>query len=190
MVAQHLNFSKYMLKKKPRRKIPILFLIIHLFIFKESSNPLYQNMYKYMESDPSLMTNGSEAGIERVYNGKEDYAFLMESKSIEYVTERKCNLTQIGEPLDDKNYGIGMRKSMLGFLLNGDLNFYPKPSFFRFSIILRQDFKFNSQLSEGVLQLQERGVLATLYKKWWKERCGGGACSVSVFSFCFDFQSQ
>lgn len=69
-------------------------------------------MYKYMESDPSLMTNGSDPGIERVYNGQEDYAFLMESKSIEYVTERKCNLTQIGEPLDDKNYGIGMRKSM------------------------------------------------------------------------------
>lgn len=35
----------------------------------------------------------------------------MESSSIEYVTERLCNLTQVGDRLDDKNYGIGMRKS-------------------------------------------------------------------------------
>lgn len=89
-----------------------------------------------MESDPSLMTSGNDEGIERVYNGEEDYAFLMESKSIEYVTERKCNLTQIGDPLDDKNYGIGMRKSMFGFLLNDDLNFYPKSSVFSLFKIL------------------------------------------------------
>ena len=35
----------------------------------------------------------------------------MESSSIDYNTERFCNLTQVGERLDDKNYGIGMRKS-------------------------------------------------------------------------------
>lgn len=51
-------------------------------------------------------------GIRRVYSGEEDYAFLMESKSIDYETERKCNLTTVGKPLDDKNYGIGMRKGM------------------------------------------------------------------------------
>lgn len=34
----------------------------------------------------------------------------MESSSIQYETERKCNLTQVGTQLDDKNYGIGMRK--------------------------------------------------------------------------------
>lgn len=39
------------------------------------------------------------------------YAYLMESVSIEYYTERNCNLTQVGEKLDDKNYGIGMRQS-------------------------------------------------------------------------------
>lgn len=74
--------------------------------------PLYKNMYNYMTSDPTLLTSGNPEGIERVYNGSEDYAFLMESKSIEYETERKCNLTQVGDPLDDKNYGIGMRKSL------------------------------------------------------------------------------
>lgn len=68
-------------------------------------------MYKYMENNPDLMTSTNNEGIDRVFNGKEDYAFLMESSSIEYITERKCNLTQVGEPLDDKHYGIGMRKS-------------------------------------------------------------------------------
>lgn len=80
--------------------------------FQESTNEIYQNMYRYMQNNPDVMTSSNDQGIDRVYNGDEDYAFLMESSSIEYVTERRCNLTQVGEPLDDKNYGIGMRKSM------------------------------------------------------------------------------
>lgn len=64
----------------------------------------------------TVMTKSNEEGIDRVYKGDEEYAFLMESKSIEYTTERKCNLTMVGKPLDDKNYGIGMRKGIL--LLN------------------------------------------------------------------------
>lgn len=40
-------------------------------------------------------------------------------------------------------------------------------------------FKYEPQLSEGVLRLQETGILATLKTKWWKQRKGGGACSVS-----------
>lgn len=35
----------------------------------------------------------------------------MESTSIEYVTERNCELTQIGGMLDSKGYGIAMRQS-------------------------------------------------------------------------------
>lgn len=35
-----------------------------------------------------------------------DYAFLMESASIEFLVERNCNLTQIGGLLDNKGYGI------------------------------------------------------------------------------------
>lgn len=40
-------------------------------------------------------------------------------------------------------------------------------------------FKYQPQLSEGILRLQETGVLAELKTKWWKERKGGGACAVS-----------
>lgn len=35
----------------------------------------------------------------------------MESTSIEYIIERNCDLTQIGKLLDEKGYGIAMRKS-------------------------------------------------------------------------------
>lgn len=41
------------------------------------------------------------------------YAFFMESKSIIYTKERKCNLTKLGDELDDKNYGIGMKKGTM-----------------------------------------------------------------------------
>jgi hypothetical protein len=36
------------------------------------------------------------------------YAFLMESTTIEYVIERECDTTQIGGLLDSKGYGIAL----------------------------------------------------------------------------------
>lgn len=45
------------------------------------------------------------------------------------------------------------------------------------------DSEYRNVLSEGVLRLQESGKLAALKIKWWKEKKGGGACSVNfVFS--------
>lgn len=41
------------------------------------------------------------------------YAFLMESTSIEYVIERNCELTQIGNMLDSKGYGVALPPSKL-----------------------------------------------------------------------------
>lgn len=55
----------------------------------------------------------NEEGVDRVDKGKGSYAFLMESTSIEYVIERKCELTQIGGMLDSKGYGIAMPPSKL-----------------------------------------------------------------------------
>lgn len=63
-----------------------------------------------MMTHKDQLTKSNEEGLERVKNG--GYAFFMESSSIEYYTERTCNLTQVGDLLDDKAYGIGMRKSM------------------------------------------------------------------------------
>lgn len=63
-----------------------------------------------MMSHKDQLTKSNDEGLDRVKRG--GYAFFMESSSIEYYTERTCNLTQVGEQLDDKAYGIGMRKSL------------------------------------------------------------------------------
>ena len=48
-------------------------------------------------------------GVERAES--ENYAFFMEITSIEYEIQRRCNLTGVGRLLDEKSYGIAMRKS-------------------------------------------------------------------------------
>ncbi|XP_031634001.1 glutamate receptor ionotropic, kainate 2-like isoform X2 [Contarinia nasturtii] len=117
--------------------------------FKDSDRPTYRSMYKYMERHPELMPNDNQVGVDMASDVANDYAFLMESSSIEYVIERNCDVTQIGGLLDDKGYGIAMKK----------------------------DSEYRNALSEGVLRLQESGKLASLKMKWWKEKKGGGACS-------------
>lgn len=69
------------------------------------------NMYKYMMDRPHLLTSTNEDGLEKAKT--ENYAFLMESSTIEYLIERNCNLTRVGGLLDEKGYGIAMRKSWL-----------------------------------------------------------------------------
>lgn len=74
-------------------------------------------MWAAMESaSPSVFALNNDEGVERVVKGNRNYAFLMESTSIEYITERNCNLTQIGNLLDSKGYGIAMPISKLRYL--------------------------------------------------------------------------
>lgn len=80
--------------------------------FRDSNFSTYQRMWSFMESArPSVFTSSNIEGVERVVKGKGSYAFLMESTSIEYVIERNCELTQVGNLLDSKGYGIAMRQS-------------------------------------------------------------------------------
>lgn len=67
-------------------------------------------MYAFMSEHPELMTESNEEGVKKVLEGKGDYAFLMESSAIDYEKEQHCELAQIGPLLDNKNYGIAMRK--------------------------------------------------------------------------------
>jgi glutamate receptor, ionotropic, invertebrate len=65
--------------------------------FQDSNFSTYQRMWAAMESTrPSVFTTSNDEGRERVAKGKRLYAFLMESTSLEYITERNCDLTQIG----------------------------------------------------------------------------------------------
>ncbi|XP_057319651.1 glutamate receptor ionotropic, kainate 3-like isoform X2 [Microplitis mediator] len=117
------------------------------FKFFEGSNySTYVKMYEYMRDHPEVLTQDNEEGRLRALN--EDYAFLMESSSIDYIAQRDCNLTQIGGLLDNKGYGIAMRKR----------------------------FPYRNKLNTAVLQMQESGILSELKKKWWNEKRGGGSC--------------
>ncbi|XP_037969552.2 glutamate receptor ionotropic, kainate 3 isoform X1 [Plutella xylostella] len=117
--------------------------------FKESDNLLYQKMYQYMEDHPEYQTASNEEGLERVKSDDENYAFLMESTSIEYMVERNCDVAQVGGLLDSKGYGIAMKKNS----------------------------PYRQPMSESILQLQEQGTITRMKDKWWKEKRGGGACA-------------
>ncbi|XP_044732050.1 glutamate receptor ionotropic, kainate 2-like isoform X2 [Chrysoperla carnea] len=76
--------------------------------FKEATYPPYKKMYEYMQNIPGVMFDDNDKGVTRVKTT--NYAYLMESTSIEYITQRDCDLQQVGDLLDDKGYGIAMRK--------------------------------------------------------------------------------
>ena len=64
---------------------------------------------------PSVFVNSTKEGIERVKNG--DYAYLLESTMNEYITQRNCELMQVGGLLDSKGYGIGTPRGQPPFLI-------------------------------------------------------------------------
>lgn len=69
----------------------------------------YNRMHKFMQKNADeVLVNSNAEGIQRVKEG--NYAYLMEATSIEYNIERECNLTQVGGLLDNKGYGIAVRK--------------------------------------------------------------------------------
>lgn len=104
--------------------------------FRNSNHRTYEAMWSAMESSSlTAFASNTADGIHRVVNGNGTlfnnyfvkvvrqifltssgtflgkFAFLMESAAIEYITERRCELTQVGGLLDSKNYGIAMTKS-------------------------------------------------------------------------------
>lgn len=67
-------------------------------------------MYTYMQNHPDELTADNTEGVKWASEG--GYAYLMESSSIEYIVERNCNVTQVGDLLDEKGYAIAMRQSL------------------------------------------------------------------------------
>lgn len=82
-----------------------------LSFFRDSNVSTYQRMWTAMETNPAVLSSSNYEGEERVRKSKGAYAFLMESSSIEYIVERNCNLTQVGNWLDSKGYGIALPMS-------------------------------------------------------------------------------
>ncbi|XP_062870578.1 glutamate receptor ionotropic, kainate 1 isoform X2 [Trichomycterus rosablanca] len=107
--------------------------------FKKSKISTYEKMWAFMSSrkTTALVKNNRE-GITRVLTT--DYALLMESTSIEYISQRNCNLTQVGGLIDSKGYGVGT----------------PIGSPYRDKVTI------------AILQLQEEGKLHMMKEKWWR----------------------
>jgi ionotropic glutamate receptor len=78
--------------------------------FRDSNYSLYQRMWTSMEqSKPSVFEKTNDDGVARVQNTKNRlFAFLMESATLEYQIQTKCDLKQVGNWLDSKSYGIAM----------------------------------------------------------------------------------
>lgn len=142
-----------------------------LQFFKGSNFSLYQRMWSAMESaEPSVFVTSNQEGEERVAKSKREYAYFMESLSLEYITERNCNLTQVGGLLDSKGYGIAMAVSEL---LNSPVRALIIVIVMFFSFL---DSPYRTHISQAILKLQEEGKLYRLKTKWWKELDGGGNC--------------
>ncbi|XP_076624322.1 glutamate receptor ionotropic, kainate 2 isoform X1 [Colletes latitarsis] len=114
---------------------------------KESNYTVYKDMFDTMMANAEdVLPPDNDSGLKKVL--REEYAFLMESSSIEYITERYCNVTQIGGLLDAKGYGIAMKK------------YSP----------------YRHALNTAVLKLQQSGLITELKTKWWTQKRGGGKC--------------
>ncbi|CAH1402280.1 unnamed protein product [Nezara viridula] len=116
--------------------------------FRDSKEEIYQKIYKFMMDNPDCMMPNNDVGVNRVVS-EDKYAFFMESASIEYEVQRKCQLAMVGDSLDSKGYGI----------------------------VMRQNSSYRNALNKNVVRLQENGKLTQLKDKWWKEKRGGGACT-------------
>ncbi|XP_071386907.1 glutamate receptor ionotropic, kainate 3 [Centroberyx affinis] len=106
--------------------------------FKKSKVSTFEKMWAFMSSKPSTsLVKSIEDGIQRVL--KSDYALLMESTTIDYITRRNCNLTQVGGIIDSKGYGIG---TPLGS-------------------------PYRDKITIAILSILEDGRLHMLKEKWW-----------------------
>lgn len=104
---------------------------------KDSKILTYERMWKFM-SEKKTLVSSTQNGIEKVKDG--NFAFLLESTTNEYARERNCDLIQVGDLLDSKSYGLGLRK----------------------------DLEWNEEISNAIIMLQEKGVIHKIYEKWWK----------------------
>ncbi|XP_055379346.1 glutamate receptor ionotropic, kainate 2-like [Condylostylus longicornis] len=109
--------------------------------FKESNDSIYRLAWsKMIQAKPTVFTKSNVEGLDRIKKSKGLYAFLMETTSLEFITERNCDVTQIGEQIGEKHYGIAVP---LGA-------------------------EYRSNLSVAILKLSEKGEMFALKKKWWK----------------------
>jgi len=90
-----------------------------------SKIPTYERMWNFMDHNPEVFVDSTKEGLDKVLQG--NYAFLLESTMNEYVTQRNCDLIQVGGLLDTKGYGIGTPRSRFSPVLLLRLSHRSKP---------------------------------------------------------------
>ncbi len=119
----------------------------------------------------AVLTNSNREGIDKVLQEQGNYAFFMESTTIEYVTERYCQLQQVGGLLDSKSYGIAVQ--------HGKTIAIRKPTNLKSSHFINfSGSPLRSPISNAIIKLNEMGKIQALKKKWWEKERGGGTCQV------------
>ncbi|KAG8518486.1 Glutamate receptor ionotropic, kainate 1, partial [Galemys pyrenaicus] len=145
--------------------------------FKKSKISTYEKMWAFMSSrQQTALVKNSDEGIQRALTT--DYALLMESTSIEYVTQRNCNLTQIGGLIDSKGYGVGTpigkrpqalaKTEMLqvSYKVQKGMDSVTTPHSEK--VFNAFSSPYRDKITIAILQLQEEGKLHMMKEKWWR----------------------
>lgn len=135
-------------------------------------------MWEYMSKTPGVFMRSNAEGKGRVEQG--NYAYLMESASIEYIIERDCNLTQIGGLLDSKGYGIATRKGFKFISLSSLFTFRVSYSPFMTISISLFDISFvtrlqvphaavagNTEAARSRNSAHPKRQMVEAEKRWW-----------------------
>jgi len=123
--------------------------------FKTSTNPLHQRLFQGMESDPSNFVTSYGEGLERVMAG--NYGLIIESAAMKWLT---------------MPYGVNNHPDLI---MLGGIRSPPR----RYGIAVREGSPLRKELNQGILYLQETGMLVTLKDKWWGVEPGGNhVCDV------------
>uniref|UniRef100_A0A1I7SGT5 PBPe domain-containing protein n=3 Tax=Bursaphelenchus xylophilus TaxID=6326 RepID=A0A1I7SGT5_BURXY len=101
-------------------------------------------MWRFMQQRDVFVRSNRE-GVQKVL--AQNYAYLMESSSLEYEVQQNCNLTQIGGVLGSKGYGIALQKGS----------------------------EWTDRISKQILLYQKRGIIEMKKQKWWRSK--GATCT-------------
>jgi len=109
--------------------------------FKNSEDQTYRTMWTYMTNHPDDQVGSVADGVQKVRDSNGRYAFIMESSSADFWTNKKpCDLMTVGGRLgDDYHYGLATR--------NGDA--------------------LRDQLNDALNHFKQNQELEALRNKWW-----------------------
>lgn len=113
--------------------------------FRNTKDPFYARMWDSMASFNNTMTATNEEGVNRVRESEGNYAFIVDTKKIEHVSQKApCDLAQVGDTFYPSGYGV----------------------------VVSHKSPLKKTLDVTVARLQEDEELFSLYKKWFgKEEC-------------------